>query len=233
MKKLLLIAALIFSGVSVAGAQSITGDWTGALDTGSGDLHLALHITQAKDGGYQGTLDSLDQNANGIPLSNIVLKDSNLTFEVPTVHGSYTGKVKPDSSEIDGTWTQGAPLSLNFTRAKPAAPAKPSSESAAVKSSDVDGDWSGTLDAGTAQFRLVFHIVNASAGLTATLDSLDQHAMGMQVTTVTRNESDLKMELTQIEATYTGKLNADRTMIKGTWTQGPNALPLDVSRSKQ
>ena len=73
-----------------------------------------------------------------------------------------------DASEIDGTWTQGAPLELNFHRggiaAKPAPkPAKPS---------DIDGDWLGTLDTGMGRLRLVLHITNTEDGLTATMDSL-------------------------------------------------------------
>jgi hypothetical protein len=123
MKKLILVAILIFSGVSVAHAQEVIGDWQGTLKTAGGDLHLALHISESKDGGYQGTLDSIDQDANGIPLSAIALKKFTLSFDVPSVHGSYTGKLNADSTEIDGTWTQGAEFPLNFTRVKASAPA--------------------------------------------------------------------------------------------------------------
>jgi hypothetical protein len=195
----------------------------GTLHTGRGDLHLALHITQSKDGAYQGSMDSIDQNAKGIPLGAIALKDSNLTFDVPSVHGSYTGKVTADSNEIDGTWTQGTPLPLNFTRGKPA-PEKPGPDRA--KPSDIDGDWSGTLDTGSAKLRLVFHIVNTSSGLTATLDSPDQGATGIPVTTITRKGFELKMELKQIGGVYDGKINADHSTINGTWSQGANAFPL-------
>jgi hypothetical protein len=227
MKRLLLITALIFSGVSVARAQNITGDWGGTLHTGGGDLHLALHITRSNDGGYQGSMDSIDQYAKGIPLSAIALKDSNLTFEAPSVQGSYTGKVASDSNEIAGTWTQGTPLPLNFTRAKPT-PDKPGPDRA--KPSDIDGDWSRTLDTGSAQLHLVFHIVNTSAGLTATLDSLDQGAMGIPVTTITRKDFELKMELKQIGGVYDGKISADHSTINGTWSQGANSFPLVLKR---
>jgi hypothetical protein len=227
MKKLLLMAALIFSGVSVAHAQNVAGDWVGTLHTGGGDLHLALHITQSNDGVYQGSMDSIDQNAKGIPLSAIALKDSNLTFEAPSVQGSYTGKVAADSNEIDGAWTQGTPLPLNFTRAKPA-PDKPGPDRA--KPSDIDGDWSGTLDTGSAKLRLVFHIVNTSAGLAATLDNPDQGATGIPVTTVTRKDFELKMELKQIGGVYDGKISADRSTINGTWSQGANSFPLVLKR---
>jgi CubicO group peptidase (beta-lactamase class C family) len=33
------------------------------------------------------------------------------------VHGTYEGTVNEDATEIDGTWSQGQPLELNFTRA--------------------------------------------------------------------------------------------------------------------
>lgn len=228
MKKLLLIAALFFSAVNVARAQDVIGDWQGTLKTGSGELRLALHISQAKEGGYQGTMDSIDQNANGIPLSAIALKKSAFSFDVPSVSGSYAGKMKADGNEIDGTWTQGAEFPLNFTRVTSAAPAKPEP----AKPSDIDGDWSGTLDTGTAQLRLVFHILNTSTGLTATLDSPNQGATGIPVTTVTRRDTYLKMELKQINGLYEGKINADLTAITGTWSQGTNEFPLVLKRPK-
>lgn len=117
--------ALIFvlgmvSLVSLAAAKpAVVGNWNGALDEGGGNiLHLVVHITQAQDGSLTGTLDSLDQNANGIKITTITYKESALHFEVAQVGGTYEGKMK-GNSEIDGTWSQGGgSLTLNLTRNK-------------------------------------------------------------------------------------------------------------------
>src|SRR5215469_11340943 len=152
MKKLLMISALIpFAAISFA--QDIAGDWNGTLHVNGAELRLVLHISKSADGSWKATLDSVDQGANGIPVSSATLKDSKLSLDVPAVHGTYEGKVNADASEIAGTWTQGAALDLNFHRggiaAKPVAkPAQPS---------DIDGDWLATLDTGMGKLRVVLH----------------------------------------------------------------------------
>lgn len=122
MHKALGLAAVVLSVAAFSCAQDIVGDWQGVLDTGQGQLHLILHLTKAANGSLGATLDSVDQGANGIPVATVTLKDSKLSLGVDAVNGTYEGTVKPDASEIDGTWTQGQSLPLNFTRAA-AAPA--------------------------------------------------------------------------------------------------------------
>lgn len=107
-----------------AGQAGIAGDWKGVL---MGQLHLALHITAGGDGALTATLDSLDQGANGIPVSAISLKDGKLSMTVDAVPGGgkYDGSLSKDGNEIDGNWSQGTqgPFPLKFTRSAEPAPA--------------------------------------------------------------------------------------------------------------
>jgi fermentation-respiration switch protein FrsA (DUF1100 family) len=225
MKAILILAAEVVTAASFANAQvnaqDIAGDWEGTLHAGA-DLRLVLRVTKGDDGVLKATLDSVDQGANGIPVSSISLKDSKLTLGVEAVHGTYEGKVAADGKTISGTWSQGQPLPLEFKRA--AAPVKTVHKPA--KASDIDGAWMGSLDTGAIQLRVVFHIVNTEDGLMATLDSPDQGMKGMPVTTVTRDGATLKMEVKQLGGMFDGKIAADRSSIEGTWTQGGPALPL-------
>jgi hypothetical protein len=227
MKKLALMVIVLASTVFMANAQDVVGDWQGTLKAGGAELRLALHITKAEGGELKATLDSIDQGANGIPASEITLKDSQLNITVAAWHGTYEGKVNAAATEIDGTWTQGQPLPLDFKRvaAAKAAP-KP------AKPSDIDGAWMGTLDAGATKLRVVFHITNTEDGLTATMDSPDQGAKGLPVTSVTRDGASLKLEMRQIAGGFDGKISKDLTTIEGTWTQAGNSLPLVLKRVK-
>src|SRR6476659_10326328 len=116
MKKLFVIFAFILLATVVSLAQDIAGDWNGTLNTGMGELRLVLHLTKNADGSFKATLDSVDQGANGIPVSSATLKDSQLSLKVDAVNGTYEGKLNADASEIVGIWPQGAPLQLNFHR---------------------------------------------------------------------------------------------------------------------
>lgn len=218
---------IVFAAVSYA--QEIAGDWNGTLHANGAELRLVLHLSKNPDGSLNATLDSVDQGAKGIPVASATLKDSKLSLDVPAVRGTYEGQVNAAASEISGTWTQGAPLELNFHRggiaAKPAPkPAKPS---------DIDGDWLGTLDTPSGKLRLVLHIVNTDQGLTATMDSVDQEAMGLPVTTITRTDSSLTLEMKTIGGSYDGTFNKELSTLDGTWKQGGQIFPLAFQRAKK
>jgi len=218
------VASLAFS----AGEPQITGTWQGTLKAGPQELHLVLHISQGSTGALKASLDSVDQNAYGIPVTSISLNSPKLNFTIDSIHGSYEGMVAADGKSIDGTWTQGQSSPLNFTRTAQTAKAEPKP----AKPSDIDGAWLGTLDTGMVKLRVVFHIWNTDHGLAATLDSPDQGAKGIPVTSVVRDGSKLTLESKPIGGEFVGSINADRTVISGTWTQGGGTLPLILKRVK-
>jgi len=228
MNKALITVALVVCTAPITLAKNIAGDWQGTLSTPNGDLHLVLHITEGEGGSLKATLDSVDQGANGIPVNSVTLKDSKLTLTVDVVNGSYEGTVNAGMTEITGTWTQGQSLPLDFKRG--AAPAK--AEHKPAKPSDIDGTWSGTPAAGATKLRAVFHITNAADGLTATMDSPDQGAFGIPVTTVTRSGSSLKLEVKVIGGEFEGKISGDLDTIEGTWKQRGVIFPLILKRQK-
>jgi dienelactone hydrolase len=209
-------------------AQNIVGDWQGTLKAGAAELRLVLHIVKNPDGSLKATVDSVDQAANGIPVTSISLKESKLNFTVDAIHGSYDGKVAADATKISGSWTQTEPLPLDFNRS--ATPVK--TEHKPAKPSDIDGAWMGTLDMGAAKLRVVFHFINTDNGLMATLDSPDQEAKGIPVTTVTRQGAALKLEVKGIGGLFEGKIGSDLSTIEGTWSQMGSSVPLALKRVK-
>lgn len=216
------------SSACLAQTQDIAGDWQGTLSNAGAELRLVLHISKSADGTLKATLDSVDQGANGIPVNKIVLQNSKLNLEVQAVHGSYEGTVNKDATDIDGTWSQGQPMTLNFKRTT--APLK--TEHKAAAPSDIDGSWMGSLDTGAIKLRVVFHIANTEDGLTATMDSPDQGMKGLPTTSVTRKAEDLKIEAKQIAGVFEGKISKDLNSIDGTWTQATSSFPLSLKRVK-
>jgi len=227
MKRILILAALVVTA-SVAQAQEIAGDWQGTLSAGGAELRLVLHVAKAADGSLKATLDSVDQNSNGIPVSSITFKDSKLSLGIEAVHGTYEGKLAADGKTISGTWTQGSSLPLDFKRAT--APIK--TEHKPAKPSDIDGAWMGSLDLGAMKLRIVFHIVNTEDGLVSTLDSPDQGQKGMPTTSTTRNGASLKIEAKAIGGVFEGKIAPDLQSIDGTFTQLGAPHPLLLKRVK-
>jgi hypothetical protein len=224
----LALVALALAVISLHGhAQSqIAGDWKGTLNAGGAQLRLVLHITAAKDGILSATLDSVDQGANGIPVSAITLKDSTLAFTIDAAHIAYEGTVNKDATEIDGTFTQGQPFKLDFKRAPAKAAAKPAA------TSDIDGAWLGSLDAGAIKLRTVFKIVNTQDGLTAQVQSPDQSPAWFPASAVNRDGNKLTIEIKILGAVFKGKIDAGLGSIEGTFTQRGASIPLTVKRVK-
>ncbi len=99
---------------SSLGTATLAGTWLGTLSTAGGNLLLALHIRNA-GGTISATLDSPYQQGFGIPVSTIAASDGTLTFAMPNLGASFTGKIEPH--DVDGTFSQrGETFPLKFVR---------------------------------------------------------------------------------------------------------------------
>jgi hypothetical protein len=87
--------------------QVLEGVWEGALDVNGNQLHLRFNFTKNADGSIKGTLDSLDQGANGLPIGAISRTGDTVKLDLKTIGGSYEGTLNKDASSMTGTFTQG------------------------------------------------------------------------------------------------------------------------------
>jgi hypothetical protein len=93
----------------------------------------------------------------------------------------------------------------------------------------VEGDWQGTLTVGPNSLRVQFHITKGSDGLyLGQIDSLDQGSR-FPMDNVRIKGDSVHIEANAVRATFEGTLNADKTAIKGTWSQGA-PIPLELTR---
>lgn len=101
----------------------------------------------------------------------------------------------------------------------------------AATTNDIIGDWRGTLDAGAAKLRLVFHVKSSpGGGFAGTLDSIDQGARGIPVDSVRLTNNTLRMEVKSVSGVYEGTLDASGKRATGTWTQGAGVMPLVLEK---
>lgn len=78
------MAARCVPGSEFRGAFRVEGDWQGMLQAGGVELQLILHILKGDNGARKVTLDSVDQGANGIPVTSVSF---NKRFEVDEMPG--------------------------------------------------------------------------------------------------------------------------------------------------
>lgn len=86
--------------------EGLAGIWFGRLEIAQISLRLLFRIEQDQEGGFTGTLDSLDQGAMGLRLSRIRFKDNSVRLRFDRPRASFKGTLSPDGSEIVGHWKQ-------------------------------------------------------------------------------------------------------------------------------
>ena len=97
-------------------APSVAGDWGGTLEVGGARLRLVVHFTKKPGGGLTGTIDSLDQGANGIPFSLVRQTGGKVHAEASGIKAVYDGTLDGAGKTPVGNWTQSVPLPLTLTR---------------------------------------------------------------------------------------------------------------------
>jgi hypothetical protein len=138
-----------------------------------------------------------------------------------------------DGKSIAGTFSAGGqsmPLDLKW-KSEPRAVEKAPANSGDVQA--LEGVWEGVLDAAGTQLHLRFNFVkNADGGIAATLDSVDQGANGLPVTSIARTGDAVKMDLKVISGSYEATLNKDGSAMTGTFTQAGTPMPLNLQRKQ-
>lgn len=96
---------------------------------------------------------------------------------------------------------------------------------------DIADTWQGTLHAGR-DLRTVIKISKDDKGTyKGVLYSVDQEGATLPLDSVTLQGSDVKYSIKAIDGTFEGRLSADGKTIDGSWKQGPNPIPLVLTRA--
>jgi fermentation-respiration switch protein FrsA (DUF1100 family) len=112
---LILLATATFS----VRAQDVTGTWSGRAQIGAAALRLVFHITPTG-----ATMDSPDQGAKGIPVTEATFSGDTLRLTVTPIRFTYTGVLRGET--IEGSFSQlGQTFPLDLTRGEASIPRRP------------------------------------------------------------------------------------------------------------
>lgn len=96
-------------------------------------------------------------------------------------------------------------------------------------SQNIEGVWHGVLLVQGMKLRLDFNIVKKDSAYSATMDSPDQSAFGIPMTSVTYANLQLVLTLDAAKIVYKARL--ENEVLKGEFTQAGNTFPLEMSRN--
>jgi hypothetical protein len=181
-------------------------------------------------GKWQGTISIPVQNMKGFPLSAIAVQEDKVSFAMNGIPGNpqFKGTLSSDGKSLSGDFTQGGgTMTFAVVRTGDARIEPPPTSTPITK--DLEGAWEGALEVNGTTLRLLLKLSNRpEGGATGTLASLDQGGAEAPVAAVVQTGSHLKVLIPVIVGTFDGDLKDGQ--LTGTWTQGPNNLPLVFKR---
>ena len=198
---------------------SIVGDYTTTADS---MIVVRLHFRLNADGALTGSADIPQQSEAGDSLEDIHLDGTSLSFAITRHYdGEWQGAVASDGNSLTGKFVQWAgSMQMNFVR----------SFIPSAKPSPVDGIWLGELAGDNAPVHIQVVVRSDAAGREfCTVDSPDQHVMGMDCANVAFFAKSFSFDIPAVSAHWSGMLAAEGNSLTGTLSKN-GATPLNFSR---
>jgi len=231
--RIVLVAALLLGPAPSLLAQTAvdpSGHWEGAIQV-QPNVEMKVEIDLAKNskGELAGTFAQPAQGVKGLPLSTLTVEGRSIRFAVKggPEGATFQAMLSADRTSMSGEAAQGGysvPFTLTRTGDARVAPVPKSPPIG----KELEGTWNGALDVNGAQMRLVVKMANQPDGTAAgTIVSQDGSGVDIPIA-MTQKASNVTIDVPSVGASFAGVLNAERTELAGTWTQGPSALPLTL-----
>ncbi len=97
---------------------------------------------------------------------------------------------------------------------------------------NITGQWNGILKVQGIQLRVVFNISQTDSSYISTMDSPDQGAKGIPVSSTSFENSILRLEVANLLVEYQGTLN-EEDVIVGNVKQEEQSFPMNLTREEQ
>ncbi len=209
------------------------GHWEGNIQLPDREFQVTLDLAKDDKGAWAGTFANISQNATGLPIEAVKLDGNKLTFRL-----GVGGANAPDfNCTVESATAMncivngpGGSVSGSLKRTGEAKIEK--QKASAAVSKELEGDWEGALDTPNGTLRLAVHFKNQpDKTVQATIDSLDQNAMGLPLADVTQKDSSVEFFLRIAGGSFKGTLNKEGTQMVGEWSQGGGSLPLTLKKA--
>lgn len=218
-------------------APSPEGRWEGVIRIPGNDQPVVVDLAPASSGGWTGSIILTGLGIKGAPLSNIVVSDAGVSFDLgATLGDAKAGPARVNIREASAdamagdVHQAGNVASLSLARVGPAQVELP------LKSTAVGGDiareWSGEVEFGGYPRRVTITLVNhANAPATATFVIVGKRTNDLPVDLVVQDGDNLRIESGATQVMFEGRVFAQTGEIKGTIALGSLELPVVLRRA--
>lgn len=225
-----LVAALLvsLSPILAQVASGPTGHWEGAVKVPGQEFRIEIDLVRAGEK-WEGTITIPIQNVNGFPLSAITVRGDAVNFAMSGVPGNpqFKGTLSKDTKSLSGEFSQrGRTVPFALIRTGEGRIAPPARSTPLTK--DLEGSWEGTMDRrdwiSRFSLKLSTHPDGVATGTLVVVNPAG--AAEIPIVAIVQTRSHLVVQT--VAGTYEGDVKDEQ--LTGTWTQGPETLPLVFKR---
>jgi hypothetical protein len=199
MTNLLRVAACILVAAGLAAPQSagVGGHYEGKMQVQGREVDVTVDLDRDAKQAWIGHM-TIAPNPSELPLENIVLKEKEISWTVPSIPGSpkFEGTWEADEKLIKVTAHIGGnnlPLELRRTAAARVYVPEPN----AVLGKEFEGKWEGALEAGAQTLRLTLLLErNPEGKANGTLISVDQCGVKIPLSQIKISGKELEFSVT-------------------------------------
>lgn len=237
MRQTISILLLCLPALACAATKTAEGRWEGPLQIPGRELRLVVDLAQDSARAWTGSIIIQGLGIKGAPLSNLVVTDTDLTFDIgdllrsPT-YGPAVFKAHLSAGDgMVGELSQGgnvAPFSLK--RIAPPQVELPPRSTAVER--EFEHRWTGDYQLGGYPRHVTIELENhADAGATARFVVVGKQTTNLAVDLVTEEGNFLRIESQANQVAFEGHLFKDSGEIRGVVELGPFELPLVLHRA--
>jgi hypothetical protein len=230
--------AIIWLGSALVcqGGGTLAGRWEGSAEIPGGELKLIIDLAQDRDQQWIGSVIVPGLGVKGAPLTDIAVKDSDISFSIKGALGServgqtkLTGHLKSDS-RFTGEFIQGgnhAPFDL----AKTGVPQVELPPHNTVVSKQVEGEWKGEYELNGYPRHVTMKFANhGEEGAGVEFVIVGKKTNNVPVTLLTQEGDFISVKSDEFRMSYEGRVQSGAGKITGTLSQGPLEVPLIMER---
>jgi hypothetical protein len=218
---------LFAASLSVRASEALAGHWEGAAQIPGREIRLVIDLVEDGSGHWAGSAIVPGFGIKGTPLSEILIKDSNVSFALkgalgdPRLEGHLTS-----NGTLSGEFKQaGNTAPFELRNAGPAAVEIPPDSTAVRK--ELEGEWKGDMSYAGTQFHVSIKLENRSDGkATGRFVVIGSHKTDLAISLVTLEGEMLTVEMYERGMTYEGRFMKDQNEINGAFRQSGVEIPL-------
>jgi hypothetical protein len=212
------------------------GRWGGPIQIPGRELQLIVDLARDSGGAWTGSIIIPGLGIKGAPLSNVVVTDAGLAFDLDNLlssptYGPASFKAHPSAGDgIEGEMSQGGNVAhFSLKRIAPAQ-VESSPRSTPVRR-DIEDQWIGDFELGGYPRHVTIILENrADAAATARFVVVGKKTTNLPVDLVIEEDNFLRIESQETRVAFEGRFFKDSDEIRGIVEMGPFELPLVLHR---